>query len=178
MLTLHLVNRLLAVLLSLAIVLAAIVLGIEVVRWLLDLDPWLVPWDRWWPTLTDLRVDDQALLAVAAAVAVVGLLLLFFELKPRSPDRHDTAPLVDGVHTVVTRGGLTSAAETAARGVSGVRSASADVGRRTITVTARSRARGVRDELQPQVQDAVRGTIADLELVRPHKVRVRIEEDR
>jgi hypothetical protein len=175
---LHLVNRLLAALLSLAVVAATVLLVTEVVRWALDHPPWLVPWDRWGDALLGARAGDAAVLAVSAAAALLGLLLLLFELTPRRPKAVGAEPLADGVVTVVTRSGLANAAETAARSVSGVRSASADVRRRSVVVEAGSRGRGVARELEGPVRDAVERDLAALRLDRTPKVRVRIEEDR
>jgi hypothetical protein len=175
-LTLHLVNRLLAVLLSLAVVVTAAVLAAEVVRWALDSPPW-VPWHGWAGEVADVRTGDRSVLIGSAVAVLAGLLLLLFELAPRRPETLRTAPLVDGVDTVTTRRGLRTATETAARGVSGVRSASADVGRRTVRVSARTRARGVGADVKDQVRNAVEQTLADLQLERSPKVRVSVEED-
>lgn len=178
MLALHLVNRLLAVLLSLAVVAATALLATEVVRWALDGPPWMVPWQGWGEQLTSARAGDTAVLAVSGALALAGLLLLAFELTRRRPDSLPAAPLTEGVHTVVTRSGVRSAAETAARGVSGVRAASADVRRRTVTIEATTRARDVAPGLQEQVRAAVERALADLQLARTPKVRATVEEDR
>jgi hypothetical protein len=174
--TLHLINRLLAVLLSLAVVVAAVLLASEVVRWALGEPPW-IPWHGWADTLVDLRTGDRSLLVTSAAAAVLGLLLLLFELTPRRPEAMATTPLADGFSTVATRQGLRSAAETAARGVSGVRSASADIRRRRVHVTARTRARGVTRDVKAQVRAAVESTLDELQLERSPKVRVSVEED-
>jgi hypothetical protein len=174
---LHLVNRLLAALLSTAVVAAVVLLVTEVVRWALDEPPWLVPWGSWGEALTGARAGDAAVLAVSGAVVLLGLLLLLFELKPRRPDDLPAAPLAPGVDTVVTRSGLRNAAETAARSVAGVRSASADVRRRRVVVQATSRGRGVAGGLEDAVRSAVERDLAELELAHTPSVRVRIEED-
>ena len=178
MLVLHLVNRLLAVVLSLAIVVVAVIVSVEVVRWALDTSSWLVPWRRWGTTLADLRADDQALLVAAAVAAVLGLLLLAFELKRRRPDVLPTRPLLEGVPTVTTRPGVANAATTAARGVSGVSQASAAVRRSTVSLRIRTRARGVAPGLTEEVRSEVDQALADLELVRAPRVKVSVEEKR
>ena len=176
MIVLHLVNRLLATAVSLAVVAVAVVTGVEVARWAMDLDPWLVPWSRWGASLSDLRADDPALLVTCGAATAVGLVLLFFELKRRRPDALATRPLLEGVPTVTTRAGVGSAATTAARGVSGVTEASAAVRRSKVSLRVRTRARGQASGLTGQVTAAVDQAMADLELVRRPRVKVQVEE--
>ena len=178
MIVLHLVNRLLAAVVSLAIVAVAGIVSVEVVRWALEVSAWLVPWRRWGAALADLRADDQALLLTAAVAASVGLLLLAFELKRRRPDALPTRPLLEGVPTVATRAGVGNAATTAARSVSGVSQASAGVRRSTVSLRVRTRARGAAPGLTDQVRSAVEQALADLELIRVPRVKVSVEEKR
>lgn len=177
MLLLHLVNRVLAALVSLAVIAVAVVVTVEVARWFVGEPAWLVPWRSWEADLSRVRADDPALLVTAAVVAVVGLLLLVFELKPRRPDSLRAAPLLPGVHTVVTRKGIASAAETAARSVGGVTGASTSVARSRVAVTARTRTRGEDRALRGRVRQAVEQALAELQLERRPKVRVRIAEE-
>lgn len=178
MLTLRLVNRLLAGLLSLALVAATVVLVVELVQWVRGEPTALVPWREWGDALPDLRVDDGQLLAVAAAIAALGLLLLLFELVPRRPTSRPVEPLGSGVRAVVTAPGLRSAAVSAARDVAGIRAASASVGRHSIRVKARTRARERGPELTGQVRDSVEQALASLRLERRLRVRVDVEEER
>lgn len=176
MLLLHLVNRLLAGLVALALVALAVVTGVEVVRWALGSEPWVVPWRDWGATLADLRADDTGLLVVSAGALVVGLLLLAFELWRRRPDDLDTQPLLEGVPTVATRSGVASAATSAARGVSGVIGASAGVRRQRLRVEVRTRLRGESGPLSEQVRAAVVQSLSDLEVVRRPRITVAVKE--
>lgn len=176
MLLLHLLNRLLAALVAAAVVALAVVTGVEVVLWALGRDVWIAPWRDWAGRLAELRADDTGLLVVSGAAAAVGLLLLAFELKRRRPDVLDTRPLLDGVPTVATRSGVASAATSAARGVSGVTTASAGVRRSRLSVQARTRARGDTGPISEQVREAVEKSLADLEIVRRPKVSVSVKE--
>jgi hypothetical protein len=173
---LHIVNRLIAVVLSLAVVVAAVLFAAEVVRWAVDSPPW-IPWHGWGDTLLDVRAGDPAVLLASVAAVVAGLLLLLLELTPRRPHDLATAPLGDDVETVTTRRGLRSAAQTAARSISGVRSADVDVRRRSVRVTARTKGRGMKHEIGDSVRDAVAATLDDLELERTPKVRVSVQEE-
>lgn len=178
MLTLRLVNRLLAGLLSLAVVAVTVLLVAELVQWARGEPSLLVPWREWGASLADLRVGDGRLLAVAAAVAVVGLLLLLFELVPRRPTSRPVEPLGPGVRTVVTAQGLRSAAVSAARDVAGIREASASVGRRKVMVQAQTRARDRVPELTQEVRNSVEQALASLRLESRLRVRVDVEEER
>lgn len=176
MTVLHLVNRLLAVLVSLAVLSVAVVVGVEVTRWALDLDRWVVPWRDWGTTLSTLRADDQSLIVVSAVTAGVGLLLVWFELHRRRPAALATRPLLYGVPTVVTRAGVRSAATTAARGVSGVGEARATLRRRGLRVRVRTRARGEAGGLADQVTAAVTQSLEGLEFVQRPRVKVDVRE--
>jgi hypothetical protein len=176
-LTLRLLNRLLAVLLSLAVVVAAVLLTIEVVRWALDEPPWLVDWHGWGESLAGLRAGDPEVLVASTLAVLAGLLLLVFELRPRGPKALPTAPLVEGVETVTTRRGVRTAAETAARSVNGVRAASVGVRRRRVDVTARTRLRGPVNEVHDGVQAEVEKSLRALELEKVPSVRVKVEEE-
>jgi hypothetical protein len=176
-LVLHLVNRLLAVLLGLAVVAAAALLCVEVVRWFTGSDPWIVPWSEWASWAREASAEDRGVMLASAAAVLLGLLLLLFELKPRRPDALGTEPLLDGVKTVTTRRGVRSAATTGARSVGGVLSADAEVRRRTVKVTARTRARGEAAQLRERVRGAVQSRLDDLQLTRRPTVRVQIREE-
>jgi hypothetical protein len=178
MLLLHLVNRLLALLLGLALVAAAVLACVEVVRWALDSGPWLVPWPDWGAWLSDARASDPAVLIASGVAAALGLLLLLFELKRRTPDAFEAEPLLPGVATGVTRRGVESAVTSAARGVSGVSGASSRMRRGRVTVTARSRVRGQGEGLDDRVRQAVEEQVSALALRRKPTARVRMEEAR
>ncbi len=176
MVVLHLLNRLLAAVVALAVVAAAVVTSLEVVRWALGLDSLLVPWRDWGATLSTITADDSRLLVVSAVAAAAGLLLLVFELKRRRPDSLTTRPLLVGVPTVATRRGVASAATTAARGVSGVTDARAGVRRGTVSVGVSTRARGEGQSLAPQVRTAVQQSLDGLELTPGPRIKVDVKE--
>lgn len=176
MFALHLTNRLLAALVSLTVVVGAVLLIGEVIRWALGMQEWVVPYHDWWRSLDELSTGDDRFLVVAAIVAVLGLLLLLFELFPRRPTSLATAPLADGVTTVATLGGVRSAAVSAARSVSGVRSASASVRRRSVGVTVHTRVRDVAPNLRQSVREAVEESLTALELRSRPRVRVSVKE--
>lgn len=178
MFTLRLVNRLLASLLALAVVAGTVVLVAELVQAARGEPALLVPWRDAGTALSDLRTGDGTLLIVAGVVAAVGLLLLLFELKPRRPTSRPVTELGPGVRTVATEHGVRNAAVTAARDVDGVRTASASLRRRSVKVRAGTRARDRVPEFTQEVRDSVEQALAQLQLHRPLKVRVDVQEER
>lgn len=176
MLVLHLLNRLIAAVVALVVVAAAVVTTVEVIRWGLDMSSWLVPWRDWGQTLSTITADDEGLLLVSGVAAVVGLLLLAFELKRRRPDGLTTQPLLDGVPTIATRRGVASAATTAARSISGVTDATAGVRRGKVSVDVTTRARGERKALEPDVRAAVQQSLDDLAVEPRPKVKIDVKE--
>ena len=176
MLVLHLLNRLLAALVSLAVIAAAVVTIVEVVRWGLDMSAWIAPWRDWGQTLSTITADDQGLLVVSGVAAAAGLLLLVFELVRRRPDGLPTRPLLEGVPTVATRRGVASAATTAARSISGVTDASAGVRRGKVSVDVTTRVRGQGTSLEPEVRAAVQQSLDDLEVVKQPKITIDVKE--
>lgn len=177
MLVLHLLNRLLAALLSIAVVAATVVLVVEIARWALEAPAWLVPWRDWGTPLAELRVDDPGLRVAAGVALAVGLLLLAFELWPRRPVRYPAEPLGPGSEAAVTASGLRSTVVTAAREVAGVRSASVRARRRSVSVKVHTRARDRAPETRQTVRDGAVAALADLRLRRPPSVRVSVRED-
>lgn len=176
MLVLHLLNRLLSALVSVAVIAAAVVTTVEVVRWGLDMGVWIAPWRDWGQTLSSVTADDQGLLVVSGVAAAVGLLLVVFELLRRRPDALPTRPLLEGVPTVVTRRGVASAATTAARSISGVTGARAGVRRGKVSVDVTTRIRGQATSLEPEVRAAVQQSLDDLEIVKRPKVTIDVKE--
>ncbi|MDP8958253.1 MAG: hypothetical protein M3N51_03425, partial [Actinomycetota bacterium] len=79
------VNRLLGLILGLALAWAGLLILIEAARAALGESPWLVDVRAWDQALGDLTWNDQVLLLVLAGMVLLGLILLIMELKPRRP---------------------------------------------------------------------------------------------
>jgi len=168
----HLVNRVLSAVLALALVVAAVLVPVEVVRALLGRRPWVVPYSTWAQQLRDLTWDASVTRAVCIGVAVVGLLLLLSAVRRGKPSALALTPLSPGVDAGTTRRSLQQTLQRAALGVDGVSSASATVKRRAARVTASSSlpVTGLSD----QVQSAVRQRLDALGLASPLRLKVNV----
>ena len=79
------VNRMLALVVGLALLAAGMVTVTEVVAARLGRPPWVVPTTVWDQTLGALRWDDPSVVWVLIGTLVIGLLLLLLELWPHRP---------------------------------------------------------------------------------------------
>ncbi|HEY1178947.1 MAG TPA: DUF6286 domain-containing protein [Phytomonospora sp.] len=80
-------NRLVALLLALALIVGGLLVTAEGVMVAAGRPPLLVPLQSWYDTLTTVTFADRAVLAIAIAVGVLGLLVLFAQLRPWRPER-------------------------------------------------------------------------------------------
>ncbi len=76
-------NRVLTLLISVAVIVAAAVLAVEVVVAVFGLHPLLLDWRTAYRAGRTDAWDSTIVRVIAAAVALVGLLLLAAQLKPR-----------------------------------------------------------------------------------------------
>ena len=139
----RLFNRVLAALLSLALVVGAILLIIEVIGHFTDNDSVVVDWVRAYHWGGRTPWTQGSLRVVCIAVAAIGLILLIAEIKrPRlSRYRVDDDNASAAVDAAYTRRGVAGAMRSAVVDVDGVRSAKVNVTRRRVTVAAQTSAR-------------------------------------
>ncbi len=102
----RLANRLLAVLVALALIALAVLVPVEVVWAAFGKPHWVLPWETWTRTLATNTWQPSWARAVRIGVAVVGLLLLLAELKSRRPGLLPLARLTDDVQAGTTRRSL------------------------------------------------------------------------
>ncbi len=100
------VNRMLALVLGLALLVAGVVTVTEVVAARLGRPSWVVPTSAWDQTLGALRWDDSRVVMVLIALLVIGLLLLGLELWPRQPQVLALQPASPHRTAAVDRRGL------------------------------------------------------------------------
>lgn len=167
------VNRVLAVLLALAVVALGVLVPVEITRAAAGKRHWLLPWETLTTTLTGNSWQSGPVRAVLIGVAAIGLLLLLFQLTPRRLSALPLAPLTAGVEASTTRRSLRQALQRAATEVDGVSSAKAKVGRRRAKITARTELRDAGD-LQQQVSEHVAHRLDSLSLARAPQVAVRL----
>lgn len=130
------VNRLVAALLAIALVVVGLVLAIEVVAFLLGLSPVIVQWPAAYTWASSTSWDDTTLRLILLAAAVLGLLLLVAELRRAPARRLAVADQPEAVDMAYTRRGVANAVRLAVREVDGVRSVATTIGRRKLRVTA------------------------------------------
>ncbi|WP_026455714.1 DUF6286 domain-containing protein [Saccharomonospora iraqiensis] len=174
------VNRLLATLLSLALIAGGLLLIIEVVAAGFGVGPVLWDWQalvRWAETTS---WSDVLIQVIAVICLVVGLLLLIAELKRPRVRRLRARPVTDSsdarpVDAAYTRRGVATAVRSAVTGVDGIRSAKVTVKRRRVRVQAAtaSEDRAAVAELRRSAQQAARSRIEQLELRSSPSVTIR-----
>nr|BFE59626.1 hypothetical protein GCM10020063_041520 [Dactylosporangium thailandense] len=171
----RLVNRLLALIVSLALVAGAVVIVVDVVAVLTGHRPiaadWLAAY-RWGSHMTWASGEVRL---ICVLLGVVGLALLGMELKPRRPARLSTDSDNPATDAAYTRRGVRQAVRDAVTDVDGVDDAAVTVRRRHLHVRAKSIAREPAPaSLRDSVTQAARSRLDALQLHRSPKVTVRI----
>ncbi len=170
------IERVLSLLLALAIAVGAVLLVLEVGWAAAGQPPLLVPWHTAYDAGTRDAWDSGVVRVVAAALTAVGLLLLVVVGKPRRAPRLQLAGTTPGVDAAVTRRSLRSTLLDAAQQVDGVSAATASVSTRRAAVTATSRL-GDPDTaatLTGELETALRARLDALQLAKPPRLRARV----
>lgn len=172
----HVLNRVLATLLALALLLGGLLAVAEIVLAALDRPSWLVPHQDWARTLTGESFNGGVVRAVLIGLVVVGLLLLLVGLRRGKPGSIPLPGRTDGVRVTASRRGLERSFATSARRADGVRSARAKVGRRKVTVKAVTAVRS--GDLQQPVTTAVTERLDELSLTGVLRPRVTVSQEK
>jgi hypothetical protein len=172
----HVLNRVLATLLALALLLGGLLAAVEIVLAELDRPSWLVPHERWSSWLAGQTFQDGIVRAVLIGMVVVGLLLLLAGLRRGKPGSLRMPGRTDGVRVTASRRGVERSIATSARRTDGVRSARAKAGRRKVTVTASTAMRSP-GELQQPVTTAVTERLDELSLAGVLRPRVKVSQE-
>ena len=138
-------NRVLAALLSLALIVGGVLLIIEVIADRVSHHPAVADWHPAYDWAKRTTWNTGSVRVACVMVIVLGLVLLIAELKPARVSRLAADPAqagAAGVDTAYTRRGLAAALRSAVTGVDGVRAASVKVKRRKVTVAATAAAGG------------------------------------
>ena len=172
----RLINRPLAFLLAAFLLIASVLLIIEVVGYAITAKPVLVHWTTWYTWAGRTKWKAGVIRFWAVVLIIIGLVLLYVELKPRKVSRISIGSGDDNVDAAITRRGLTALATNAATGVDGVRAASVVASPRKITVaaTAAARDKTLASELTDPITDAVGTAIDHLGLAKSPKVKTRV----
>ena len=173
-------ERLLSLLLALAIAAGAVLLALEVGWAAAGKDPRLVPWDSAYTSGTTNAWDSTPARIVVIALIAVGLLLLAAELKPRRVSRLRMVGDDPSIDAAITRRSLQASLITGARQVDGVSGARAKVTRRRVTVRAVSKlgtAETARS-LAAELDDALRSRMDAMHLAKTPRLRTRVSPRR
>jgi hypothetical protein len=167
----RLVNRVIAAVLALALLVGGLLVAVEIVVAGFDRRPWVLPHDRWY-TSARLRTWDSAPPRwIFIGLVVAGLLLLFLQLARRRPMALALTP--GAVPTDVGRRSLEKSLGREAGRVDGVASARARVDEDKVEVVASSNRRQT-DDLGPRVTQVLDRRLSTLGLARPPAVRVKV----
>lgn len=173
----RIVNRLLAALLALALITVGLLVVIEVAAARLGRHPALIHWHTSYAWLHRTHWQQGSVRVAAAALIVVGLLLLIAELKPARVSRlavtDDTAAPDDVAYT---RRGVSAALRAAVTDVDGVRAATVRISRRSVSVTAQAATQDgdAARALREPATAAARDRLDALQLASPPRLSVRV----
>jgi uncharacterized protein DUF6286 len=175
----RLANRVLAALLSLALIAAGVLLIIEVIADRVSHHPAVLDWHPAYDWVKRTTWNVGSIRVACAVLILFGLVLLIAELKPARVSRLAADPAqagADGIDTAYTRRGLAAAIRSAVTGVDGVRGASVKVKRRKIKVaaTAATQDKTAARSLRDAVLAAARQRLTALKLHRSPSVSVRV----
>ncbi|GAA0706874.1 hypothetical protein Drose_16100 [Dactylosporangium roseum] len=171
-----LLNRLLAVIVSLTLIAAATVLVADLIADWTGRRPAVIDWHATYRWAQRTGWDAGSVRLICLLLCLLGLALLAAELKPRRPARLVTDSDDPAIDAAYTRRGVAQAVRTAVTEVDGVDRTAVAVRRRRIRVHAHAVAR--EPSLAPLVRDSVtlaaRARLDALDLRRPPKLAVRI----
>jgi hypothetical protein len=175
----RLANRVLAALLSLALIVAGVLLVIEVIADRVNHRTAVVNWRPAYDWAKHTTWNAGSVRVTCAVLILLGLALLIAELKPARVSRVAADPAqagAAGIDTAYTRRGLAAAVRSAVTGVDGVRGASVKVKRRKVTIVATAAAHGTAParSLSDPISEAARQRLSALKLRRAPSVSVRV----
>ena len=169
------VNRVLATLLALALLLGGLLAIAEIVLAALGRQPWLVPHPDWTAWLSDQTLGSGVVRAALIGAVLLGLLLLVLALRRGRPGALPLPSRVDSVRTTASRRGLERTLRAAATRPDGVRDAQVRARRRSVRVRATTVLRDPAD-LQSRVTEAVTERLAELGLASTLRPRVTVSK--
>lgn len=174
------INRVLAALLALGLIIGGLLLVMEVIAQRVGSAPVLVRWDSAYKWSNTTTWDSNTLRIAFILTAIIGLVLLIAELQRSALKRLPVAGPADNLDIAYTRRAVAGTAKNAAIGVDGVRGANAVVGKRSIKVTATSSATdaSTAKSLADTVTAAVERQLDDLQLNSPPRVTVTMKARR
>ena len=132
------INRLVATILSIAVLAAAVIIVVEVVLAAIGHKPYLFHWHGVRDALTRNTWRDLGVQVTGVVLILVGLFLLVIGLKRGRPDVLKLADSGSGATVTTTRKSLQRALKAATVGTDGVEKAKVSIRRRKIKIDVRS----------------------------------------
>jgi hypothetical protein len=171
-----LLNRLLALVVGLAVVSVAVVLAAEVVADRVGRRPVVVNWPAAYQWAHDTTWNAGTVRFICLVPCLLGLALLVAQLTPRRPARLATDNADPATDAAYTRRGVAQAICTAVTEVDGVHRTAVAVGRRRIRVATQTAARepSVASPMRDAITRIAQGRLDALELRHPPRLAVRI----
>jgi hypothetical protein len=175
----RLINRVLAALLSLALIAVSLLLIIEVIVDRASHRTAVVNWHTAYHWAQRNTWAAGSIRVICGVLIFAGLVLLIAEFKPARVSRFTADPAESGasaIDTAYTRRGLAAAIRSAVTAVDGVRSSAVKVKRRKVRIAAITSAqdRAAARSLHDPVADAARERLTALKLRRAPSVSVRV----
>jgi hypothetical protein len=176
-------NRVLAALLSLAVIAGGLLLIIEVISDRARHRPALYNWEAAYDWAKRTTWNEGSVRVTCVVLILLGLALLIAELKPARVSRLAADPAqagAAGVDTAYACRGVAAAVRSTVTGIDGVRGASVKVTRRKITIaaTAAARDKAAARSLRDPISEAARHRLAALKLRRVPALSVRVTSRR
>lgn len=168
----RIVNRVLAAVLALALLVGGLIVAVEIVVAGFDRRPWVLPHDGWYRSARLRAWDSAPPRWIFIGLIAAGLLLLFLQLARRRPPALALTP--GAVPADVRRRSLERSLVREATGVDGIAAAKARVGKEKAAVVASSNRRQT-DDLEPVLTQALDRRLAAIGLARPPAVRVKVQ---
>lgn len=174
----RIINRLLGMLLGLALLAGGLLAVVETVLAFTQRPPWLVPYDQWTPVLADLTWDDRTLMAVAALLVLGGLLLVVLQLWPGRPIALRLVEDAPNRLAAMDSRGLQDLLRRSAVEDGDVIDADVRLSRRSARVSGRVPQDAKPRAVQARTRARLRERVGELNLKRPLKVKVRMERSK
>jgi hypothetical protein len=167
-------NRILCILLAIAIAVAGVLTVIEVIAAAVDHDPIVVKWHGLVDDLATNEWKTAGPRVAAIVLIVVGLLLLLFALRRGKPATIALTTQVPELDLTTTRRSLQRSLATSASSVDGITDASVKVKRRKVAVSARGASGVSRDDATSRLTRAMQERLDGLSLADARRLKVSV----
>ena len=168
----RIVNRVLAAVLALGLLVGGLIVAVEIVVAGFDRRPWVLPHDDWYRSARLRTWDSAPPRWIFIGLIVAGLVLLVLQLARRRPTVLTLTP--GAVPADVGRRSLEKSLVREATSVDGIAAAKAKVKKDKAQVVASSNRRQT-DDLEPAVSRALDRRMAAIGLARPPALRVKVQ---